>query len=656
MPENLTYKILKEHLMEGRLEVGREIGIRINQTLTQDATGTTAMLLFESMGLKKRVLTDLSVSYVDHNMAMFGPENHNDHLYLQTMVRKIGGYHSRPGNGICHQVHLERFARPGATLLGSDSHTPTAGGIGSIAIGAGGLDVAVAMAGGTFYLTTPKVVGINLTGTLSEWVCAKDVILKILSILSTHGNVGCVAEYHGPGVASLTVPQRATITNMGAELGVTTSIFPADEQTAAFLSAQNRSEAFRKLCADPDAEYDRRINIDLSTIEPLTAAPSSPDNIKSIAGLSDIDVHQVLIGSCTNSSYRDLMTVAAILKGRTVHSQVELGIAPGSRQVLNILAQNGALSDMITAGARILESACGPCIGQGQTPGEGKVSIRTFNRNFKGRSGNKDDQVYLVGPEAAAAAALTGKLTDPRRLPDLLGIKCLKIDELEKLPIDDGMIEAPAKPDQADKVEIIRSASIVAPPAAELPLERLCGEVLLLCGDKVTTDHIMPAGSFLKLRSNVPEYAKYVFNCFNEDGRPTFAERALTLKKAGKHGIIIAGDSYGQGSSREHAALCPMYLGIKLVIAKTIERIHRANLVNFAIAPATFANSADYDRIKQGDQLEVTEFRSSLASADTITVKNITADFEFQCQLNLSERERKILLAGGKLNHTKELS
>ncbi|MCK5271512.1 MAG: aconitate hydratase, partial [Sedimentisphaerales bacterium] len=477
MSENLTYKILKEHLMEGRLEVGREIGIRIDQTLTQDATGTTAMLLFESMGLE-RVLTDLSVSYVDHNMAMFGPENHNDHLYLQTMVRKIGGYHSRPGNGICHQVHLERFARPGATLLGSDSHTPTAGGIGSIAIGAGGLDVAVAMAGGTFYLTAPKVVGINLTGTLPEWVCAKDVILKILSILSTHGNVGCVAEYHGSGVASLTVPQRATITNMGAELGVTTSIFPADEQTAAFLSAQGRSEAFQKLCADPDAEYDRRIDIDLSAIEPLTAAPSSPDNIKSIAGLSDIDVHQVLIGSCTNSSYRDLMTVAAILKGRTVHSQVELGIAPGSRQVLNILAQNGALSDMITAGARILESACGPCIGQGQTPGEGKVSVRTFNRNFKGRSGNKDDQVYLVGPETAAAAALTGKLTDPRRLPDLLGVECPKIDELEKLPIDDGMIETPAKPDQADKVEIIRSASIVAPPAAELPLEQLRGEVL----------------------------------------------------------------------------------------------------------------------------------------------------------------------------------
>ncbi len=653
MPEKLTYKILKEHLMEGRLEVGREIGIRIDQTLTQDATGTTAMLLFESMGME-RVLTDLSVSYVDHNMAMFGPENHNDHLYLQTMVRKIGGYHSRPGNGICHQVHLERFAKPGATLLGSDSHTPTAGGIGSIAIGAGGLDVAVAMAGGTFYLTTPKVVGINLAGTLSEWVCAKDVILKILSILSTHGNVGCVAEYHGPGVASLTVPQRATITNMGAELGVTTSIFPADEQTAAFLSAQNRSEVFQKLCADPDAEYDRRIDIDLSAIEPLTAAPSSPDNIKSIAELNDIDVHQVLIGSCTNSSYRDLMTVAAILKGRTVHPQVELGIAPGSRQVLNILAQNGALSDMITAGARILESACGPCIGQGQTPGEGKVSVRTFNRNFKGRSGNKDDQVYLVGPETAAAAALTGKLTDPRRLPDLLSVECPKIDELEKLPIDDGMIETPAKPDRVDKVEIIRSASIVAPPAAELPPEQLRGEVLLLCGDKVTTDHIMPAGSFLKLRSNVPEYAKYVFNCFNEDGRPTFAERALTLKKADKHGIIIAGDSYGQGSSREHAALCPMYLGIKLVIAKTIERIHRANLVNFAIAPATFANSADYDRIKQGDQLEVADFRSSLTAADTITVKNITSDFEFQCQLNLSERERKILLAGGKLNHTRE--
>jgi aconitate hydratase len=653
MSETLTYKILRKHLIEGNLKPGEEIGIRIDQTITQDATGTTAMLLFESMGID-RVRTDLSVSYVDHNMAMFGPENHTDHLYLQSISRKIGVYHSRPGNGICHQVHLERFAKPGATQLGSDSHTPTTGGIGALSIGAGGLDVAVAMGGGPFYLTAPKVIGIKLTGVLTEWVSAKDVILKVLSILTTRGNVGCVTEYFGPGVLSLTVPQRATITNMGAELGVTTSIFPSDEETARFLTSQGRTEAYRPLAADDGAEYDRVIEINLGQLEPLTAAPSSPDNIKTVGELKDIEVHQVQIGSCTNSSYRDLMMVASILKGKTIHKNVELGISPGSRQVVNILSENGALSNLICSGARLLECGCGPCIGQGQSPGEGKVSVRTFNRNFKGRSGTKEDQVYLVSPEVAAATALTGRLTDPRRLPDLFGLTYPNIQELETMPIEDNLIDKPLSPDEAREAEVFRSSSIVTPPAAEEPPTNLTGNVLLRCGDKITTDHIMPAGTFLKHRSNVPEYAKYVFHCFNQPGQPSFAERALINKKSGEAGVIIAGDSYGQGSSREHAALCPMYLGIKLVVAKTIERIHWANLVNFAIAPATFADSADYDRIEQNDELEVANFREILVKAGRFAVKNITKGFAFECALSLSKREREILLAGGKLNYTKK--
>ncbi|MBN2374956.1 MAG: aconitate hydratase [Sedimentisphaerales bacterium] len=652
MAENLTYKILRSHLIEGILEPGCEIGIKIDQTITQDATGTTALLLFESMGLD-RVKTELSVSYVDHNMAMFGPENHDDHLYLQSIAKKMGIYHSRPGNGICHQVHLERFAAPGRTLLGSDSHTPTAGGIGSLAIGAGGLDVAVAMGGGAFYLTAPKVIGIQLSGNLPQFVSAKDVILKVLSILSTRGNVGYIVEYFGPGLANLTVPQRATITNMGAELGVTTSIFPSDQQTKKFLQNQQRSSDFVELTADHGCPYDRIIEIDLNQLTPMAAAPSSPDNIREIADLRDIQVHQVIVGSCTNSSYRDLMTVAALLKGKKVHSQVEFAIAPGSRQVLTMLSRNGALADLIESGARILESSCGPCIGQGQSPGQGRVSVRTFNRNFKGRTGTKDDQVYLVSPETAAAAALTGQLTDPRQLPNLLKIKFPKITDPDSLPIDDGMIETPLPADQAATAKVIRSAGIVTPPAAEKPPANLLGQVLLHCGDKITTDHIMPAGTFLKFRSNVPEYAKYVFNCFNEDGQPTFAEKALALKKTGRAGVIIAGDSYGQGSSREHAALCPMFLGIKLVIAKAVERIHRANLVNFAIIPATFADPADYDRIATDDRLEIENFAQAVAAAKTFTVKNTTQGFNFDCILNLSDRERAILQAGGKLNYAK---
>ncbi len=651
MSKTLTYKILEEHLVEGNLVAGEEIGIRIDQTITQDATGTTAMLLFESMGIDK-VKTDLSVSYVDHNTAQFGPENHTDHLYLQSAARKYGIYHSRPGNGICHQVHLERFAKPGATQLGSDSHTPTAGGCGAIAIGAGGLDVAVAMGGGAFYMTAPKVAGIKLTGVLSPWVSAKDVILKVLSELTTQGNVGFIAEYFGPGVASLSVPQRATITNMGAELGVTTSVFPSDARTADFLAAQNRPADFRAMEADADAEYDKLIEIDLSELEPLCAAPSSPDNIMTVKEARR-PVGQVLIGSCTNSSYRDLMTVAKVLKGRTVHPNVELGIAPGSKQVMSILASNGALMDLINAGARILESACGPCIGQGQSPAEGVVSVRTFNRNFKGRSGTKDDQVFLVSPEVAVSCALTGELADPRELTEKMGIEFPEVVDLSDFPVNDNLIDTPYTDAEAKTAEIIRGSSIVTPPAAEVPADSVAGTVLLHCGDKITTDHIMPAGSLLKYRSNVPEYAKYVFNCFNEEGQPTFADKALEAKSQGVAGIIVAGSSYGQGSSREHAALCPMYLGVKLVIAKSMERIHNANLVNFAICPATFVDPADYDKIKEGDKLSVTGFAEAIKSAETFTVKNVTSGFEFECKLELSDRSRKILLAGGKLNFTK---
>ncbi len=649
MAKTVSYKILAQHLAEGELTPGREIGIHIDQTLTQDATGTTVMLLFESMAMP-RVRTDVSVSYVDHNLAQFGPENHNDHLYLQSAAKKYGLYHSRPGNGICHQVHLERFARPGATLLGSDSHTPTAGGIGSLAIGAGGLDVAVAMGGGAFFLAAPKIIGIRLTGRLQKWVAAKDVILKVLSILTTKGNVGWIAEYFGPGVADLSVPQRATITNMGAELGVTTSLFPSDEMTRRFLAAQGREKDYTPLAADTGAQYDRVIEIDLNNLEPLAACPSSPDNVKTIAELGEPEIHQVVIGSCTNSSYTDLMTVAALLKGRVVHPRVEVGIAPGSRQVLGLLAGKGALADIIGAGVRLIESGCGPCIGQGFSPGEGKISVRTFNRNFKGRSGTKDDMVYLVSPETAVAAALTGKLIDPRRLPELISTAWPKIEDLTSIPVDDRMIESPASAEEANSVKIIRSSSIVAPPSAQTPPEALDGKVLIRVGDKITTDHIMPAGALLKYRSNVPEYAKYVFNCFNEEGRPTFADRALALKAQGRQGVVIAGDSYGQGSSREHAALCPMFLGVRLIIALAIERIHRANLVNFAIVPAVFADSADYARMEQGDDLKVMDFHAIIAEAETFTVTNATKGFDFTCKLELTARERRILLAGGLLN------
>ena len=656
MGKTLIYKILESHLVEGSAAggaPGEPIAIRIDQTLTQDATGTTAFLLFESMGVP-RVRTDLSVSYIDHNMAGFGPENHNDHLYLQTVAAKSGVYHSRAGNGICHQVHLERFGKPGATLLGSDSHTPTGGGIGMVAIGAGGLDVAVAMAGGPFYLACPKVLGVKLTGRLNDWVAAKDVILKLLSILSTKGNVGWVVEYFGPGAETLSVPQRSTITNMGAELGVTTSLFGSDERTRAFLAAQKREQDYRPLQADADAEYDRVIEIDLSKLEPLAACPSSPDNVKAVREIAGTKVGQVAIGSCTNSSYADLMMVAGVLKGRATDPMVELGISPGSREVLEMLARNGALADLIAAGARILESGCGPCIGQGFSPGDDVVSLRTFNRNFAGRTGSKGDLAYLVSPETAVAAALTGEITDPRDLSERMGIAFPRIEMPSQFHIDDSMIEPPLDEAQAKKAEVVRGRTIVVPETPPALRKNLDGQVLLKCGDKITTDHIMPAGTFLKLRSNVPEYAKVVFNCFNEPGSPTFAERALALKARGVGGIIVAGESYGQGSSREHAALCPMYLGVRVVIAKTIERIHRANLINFCIVPIRFADPADYDRLEPGDELTIDDLIGVIRNAETVTIARKRDGLEFTGLLELSSRDREILLAAGLLSYTRE--
>ena len=641
------------HLVDGELKAGEQIGIHIDQTLTQDATGTTAFLLYESMGLRP-VKTDLSVSYVDHNMAGFGPENHNDHLYLQTVAAKAGVYHSRPGNGICHQVHLERFGRPGVTLLGSDSHTPTGGGIGMLAVGAGGLDVAVAMAGGPFYLKCPKVLGVKLTGQLSDWVAAKDVILKLLSILTTKGNVGWVVEYFGEGAKGLSVPQRATITNMGAELGVTTSIFPSDKQTEKFLAAQKREKDYQPLTADPDAEYDRVIEINLTGLEPMAACPSSPDNVRPIREIAGLETGQVAIGSCTNSSFADLMMVASVLKGRRVNEMVEFAIAPGSREVLNMLADNGALSDMICAGARILESGCGPCIGQGFSPADGAVSLRTFNRNFAGRTGTRGDQAYLVSPETAVASALTGRITDPRDLPKLLGLEYPKIELPAEFAINDNMIEKPLSEEAAAKAEVLRGPTIVVPETPKPLPEKLAGTVLLKCGDKITTDHIMPAGTFLKLRSNVPEYAKVVFNCFNEEGKPTFANRALELKNNGIAGIIVAGESYGQGSSREHAALCPMYLGIRAVIAKSIERIHKANLINFCIVPIEFADPSNYDKIEQNDKLQIDGLLEAVKSSDTVKVLKMGGSFEFTGKLELSDRDREILLSAGLLNFTRK--
>ena len=649
MAKTLIAQILEKHLVSGKLEAGEPIEIRIDQTLCQDATGTMAFLELEAMGVDK-VKTELSVQYVDHNTSQMGPENPNDHLYLQSVCAAKGVRFSRPGNGICHQVHLERFGVPGKTLLGSDSHTPTGGGIGMIAIGAGGLDVARAMAGLPFKLTCPKVIGIHLTGKLAPWASAKDVILKVLSILSSKGNVGTAVEYYGDGVKTLTVPERATITNMGAELGVTTSVFPSDEATREFLAAEGREGEWQPLAAEEGAVYDRIIEIDLAQLEPMAACPSNPANVARVADCGRIPVSQVLIGSCTNSSLKDLRLVAAMLKGRCISPNVSLGIAPGSRQVLRMLADEGALSIMLDAGCRILESACGPCIGQGFSPASGTVSVRTFNRNFLNRTGTRNDQCYLVSPATAVATALTGYLCDPREAAAELGIEEPAWEMPAHFAIDDSLILLP--PADGSSVEIIRKETIGAPPQCTPLPQELSGEVVIKVADRITTDHIMPAGANLKFRSNIPRYAQVVFDCFNQAGEPTFAERADAVRDRGVAGVIVAGESYGQGSSREHAAICPMFLGIRAVIAVSIERIHAANLVNFGIVPLYFADKADYEGIEAGDKVVISDLHGQILKGDAVTARITGADgAERTITLNctLTEQDRKMVLAGGAL-------
>ena len=641
MGYTIAQKIIKNHLLSGDMTVGSEIGLRIDQTLTQDATGTMAYLEFEAMGID-RVKTELSVAYIDHNTLQTGFENADDHRFIQSVAKKRGLRFSRPGNGICHQVHLERFGIPGKTLIGSDSHTPTGGGIGMLAMGAGGLDVAVAMGGGAYYITMPKMVRVNLTGKLQPWVAAKDIILKVLQIMSVKGGVGKIVEYGGEGVKTLSVPERATITNMGAELGATTSIFPSDDITRAFLKAQGREKDWVELSADDDAVYDEVIDIDLNELVPLAAMPHMPDNVKSCREIGKIHIDQVCIGSCTNSSLMDMLKVAAILKGKTVCQSVSLSIAPGSKQVLNMLALCGALSDMIDAGARILESACGPCIGMGQSPNSKGVSLRTFNRNFEGRSGTADAGIYLVSPEVAAASALTGVLTDPRELG-----KMPEIEMPDEFIINDNMIAMPASVEDADSVEIMYGPNIKPFPKTEAMPEDITAKAVLKVGDNITTDHIMPAGAkILPYRSNIPYLSNFCFKQCDEK----FAEHC---KEAGK-GIIIGGANYGQGSSREHAALVPLYLGIKAVITKSFARIHCANLVNAGIIPFTFANEADYDRISVNDELCLEGIRESIANGTDVTLKNLTTGESYKLDYQLSERQRDILLAGGLLDYTRE--
>lgn len=640
----ITEKILTEHLMSGELNSsGGEIGIRIDQTLTQDATGTMAYLQFEAMGIE-RVQNELAVSYVDHNTVQIGFENADDHRYLKAIAAKYGIIFSRPGNGICHQLHLERFGKPGKTLLGSDSHTPTGGGIGMLAMGAGGIDVAVAMGGGAFHLNSPKVIKINLEGKLQKWVSAKDVILHVLSIFSTKGNVGCIFEYGGSGVAALTVPERATITNMGAECGVTTSVFPSDEITRSFLMAQGRKEDWRELTADADADYDKVVTIDLSEIEPLAAAPHSPGNIESIASLAGKKVDQVMIGSCTNSSYADLRRVAEILAGKKVHPDTVLGIAPGSRQVVGMLANEGKLADLIGAGARLLENACGFCIGNSMSPTSNAISLRTSNRNFEGRSGTKSASVYLVSPEVAAVAAIYGKFVDPRSVEEL---KYPQFDLPTVFNLDDSMFLAPSE--EPETVKVFRGPNIGTPPVSDPLSENIKGVAAIKVGDYITTDHIMPAGARLKFRSNIEKYSTFVF----ENTDSAFPERAASNRDKGIDNIIVAGVSYGQGSSREHAALCPMFLGVKAVLAKSMERIHQANLVNFGILPLIFKTEGDYDRIDQDDELSIDNIVSALKDDKPLLLKNISKGEDIPVEANLSERQRNIVIAGGLLNYTK---
>ena len=637
---SVVYKILKDHLVEGDLSPGNDIGIKIDQTLTQDATGTMAYLQYEAMGIPK-VKTDISVSYVDHNTLQMGFENADDHKYLQTMNSNFGVYYSKAGNGICHQVHLERFGKPGATLLGSDSHTPTGGGIGMISIGAGGLDVAVAMGGGPFYLTAPKVVNIVLHGNLRPWVAAKDVILKVLEILTTKGNVGTVVEYSGPGLKNLSVPERATITNMGAELGVTTSVFPSDEITKDFLRKQKRGNGWKEILPDDDAEYDRVIEINLDDLEPMVACPHSPDNIKKISDLEGMNIDQVAIGSCTNASYKDMMIVSKILKGKKIDNGISFLVAPGSRQVLEMISRNGALADIVASGARIMETACGFCIGAGQAPVTEGVSLRTNNRNFKGRSGTASGQIYLVSPEAAAVSALKGVLTSPLNND---GSDYPNIEEPDLFIIDDTMIIPPKE----EKTEIFRGPNIGDPPYTDPLMDTIKGAIGLKVGDKITTDHIMPAGQRLKYRSNIPKYAEYVF----EGVDSAFAQNSLAHKEKGIFTAIVGGLSYGQGSSREHAAICPMHLGVRVVMVKSFERIHSGNLVNFGIVPLLFKSEKDYEAINSDDSFIITDLRNLVEKSDVIPV--VINDKEYEFTLFATERQRQILLEGGLLNYTKK--
>ncbi|ERP39310.1 aconitate hydratase [Chitinivibrio alkaliphilus] len=644
MGQNVVQKIIDAHIVEGVPQAGTEVGITIDQTLTQDATGTMAYLQFEAMGFD-RVQTEVSVSYVDHNTIQEGFENADDHAYLQSIAKKYGIYYSKPGNGICHQVHVERFGVPGKTLLGSDSHTPTGGGIGMIAIGAGGLDVAVAMGGGAFRLTYPRVVKVNLTGKLQPWVSAKDVILKVLEEVSTHGNVGTIIEYGGEGIANLSVPERATITNMGAETGATTSVFPSDEVTRLFLEAQERGSDWCEITADADAEYDRIIDLDLSTLEPMVACPHSPGNIKRVADIAGTPVDQVLVGSCTNGSLRDIYVTAEAVAGKHIAENISFGIAAGSKQVMEMTAKDGSLAKLIAGGGRVLETACGFCIGNSQAPRTDAVSFRTSNRNFYGRSGTNSADIYLVSPETAAAIALAGTVVDPREY--FAQEEYPRFSLPEKFDIDDSMIVAPAE--DGSSITVQRGPNIGNPPDKAPLDESLCGEATIVVGDKITTDHIMPAGSRLKYRSNIPKYSEFVF----ERNDPDFFKKCMKNKKAGVDNVIIAGDSYGQGSSREHAAICPMYLGVKLVVARSMERIHKANLINFGIVPAVFENPADYDTISQGNTLSVEHIRDAVESgSERVSMK--VGDREIVLKLELTDMDRKLLRAGGKINAVRE--
>ncbi|MGI6270365.1 MAG: aconitate hydratase [Candidatus Howiella sp.] len=641
MGYTIAQKIIKAHLVDGEMTVGKEIGLRIDQTLTQDATGTMAYLEFEAMGVP-RVKTERSVAYIDHNTLQTGFENADDHRYIQSICKKHGIYYSHPGNGICHQVHLERFGIPGKTLIGSDSHTPTGGGIGMLAMGAGGLDVAVAMGGGTYYIPMPKMVKVNLTGRLRQGVAAKDIILEVLRIMSVKGGVGKIVEYGGEGIATLSVPERATITNMGAELGATTSIFPSDEVTRQFLAAQGREQDYIPLASDPDAAYDEEIEIDLSALAPLAAMPHMPDRVKTVEEIGKIKVDQVLIGSCTNSSLLDMLKVARMLKGKTVCPTVSVGIAPGSKQVLNMLADCGALSDIIASGARILECACGPCIGMGQSPNSAGVSLRTFNRNFEGRSGTADAGIYLVSPETAAASALTGVLTDAREL----GVDFSDIALPEKFMINDNLVDPPAPAEEYDRCEILRGPNIKPFPTTAPLEETIAAPAILKVGDNITTDHIMPAGAkILPFRSNIPYLSNFCFTVCDKD----FPARC----KAAGRGIIVGGENYGQGSSREHAALVPLYLGIKAVAAKSFARIHAANLINAGILPLVFDDPADYDAISQGDELELPGVRAAVEGEGKVTLLDKTTGRTCSLTPLLSGRGRDILLDGGLLNYTK---